>query len=487
MPAPVVVILAAGQGTRMRSRIPKLLHPLCGRPLIGWTVSAARAAGAAKIVVVDSPKRPLEAHLDDDVETAIQEQPLGTGDAVKAAAEHFAAGSTVIVLNGDLPLTSAETITALAAERDASGAAATIVTAVFEDPSGYGRVVRAADGTVEKVVETKTDGDATAEELAINEVNAGIYAFDGGLLADALSRVGSDNSQGEYYLPDVLAILRADGGTVTALPLADADETLQVNDRRQLAAVRAEAQRRINERHLLAGVTIVDPAAAVIDVGVTLAQDVVIAPFTSLHGTTSVGAGSTVGPHSTVIDATIGEDSKIIHSYINGTTLANAVNVNGVAVENGVSVGPFAYLRPGTVMREGSKAGTFVEIKNSDVGPGSKVPHLSYIGDADVGSDTNLGAATITANYDGQNKHRTTIGSRVKGGVDVTLVAPVTVEDDAYTGAGSIITKDVPAGSLGIARARQQNLSGYTERRREIADGAKTAAEQEEHPSDSRK
>jgi bifunctional UDP-N-acetylglucosamine pyrophosphorylase / glucosamine-1-phosphate N-acetyltransferase len=446
----------------MRSRLPKLLHPLCGLELIGWPLAAARAAGAQKLVVVDAPGEPLRPHLADDVAVAIQQQARGTGDALRAAEAHFEPGTTVVVLNGDLPLISPETITALAEERERSNAAATIVTAVFEDPSGYGRVVRAADGTVEKVVETKTAGDATDAEMAIREVNAGIYAFDGGLLAVALARIESDNAQGEYYLPDVLAILRSDGGAVTALPLADPDETLQVNDRRQLAAVRAEAQRRIAERHMLAGVTIVDPAATVIDAGVTIAQDATIAPFTSLHGTTSVGAGSTIGPHSTLIDARVGEDSKVLHAYVTDATIGDRV-----------SVGPFAYLRPGTILREGSKAGTFVEIKNSDVGPGSKVPHLSYIGDADIGAGTNLGAATITANYDGHKKHRTTIGSGVKTSVDTTLVAPVTVGDDAYTGAGSVITKDVPPGSLGIARARQQNLDGYAERRREIAEASK--------------
>jgi bifunctional UDP-N-acetylglucosamine pyrophosphorylase / glucosamine-1-phosphate N-acetyltransferase len=438
----------------MRSRIPKLLHPLCGRAMIGWPVAAARAAGAGKIVVVDSPKRPLQDELADDIVVAIQEQSLGTGDAVRAAAEHFTAG-TVVVLNGDVPLLTAETIVALAAAHEADGAAATVATVVLDDPAGYGRVVRDGDGNVAKVVETKKPGDATVEQLRIREVNAGLYAFDGALLGPALERIGTDNSQGEYYLPDVLAVLAADRARVYAYALDDPLETFNINDRRELAHGRAIAQRRICETHMLAGATIVNPEATVIDVDVTLAEDVVVAPFTSLHGATSVAAGSTIGPHSTLIDARVGEGARVLHSYVVDATIGNKV-----------SVGPFAYLRPGTVLRDGSKAGTFVEIKNSDVGAGSKVPHLSYIGDADIGEGTNIGAATITANYDGFNKHRTTIGSGVKTSVDTTLVAPVELGDDSYTAAGSVITKDVPEGSLGVARARQENVDGYADKRR---------------------
>jgi bifunctional UDP-N-acetylglucosamine pyrophosphorylase / glucosamine-1-phosphate N-acetyltransferase len=454
----------------MRSRIPKLLHPLCGRLMIGWPVAAATAAGAGRIVVVDAPGERLRPELDDHIAIAIQHNARGTGDAVKAAQVHFSAGSTVVVLNGDVPLIAPATIEALVTARESAGAAATIVTAVLDDPSGYGRVVRDGDGTVVRVVETKQAGDATEEEWAIQEVNAGIYAFDSALLADALAEVTSDNSQGEYYLPDVLAILRAGGGTVTALVLDDTGEILQINDRRQLAEVRAEAQRRINEAHMLAGVTIVDPGATIIDIGVTLEPDAVIAPFTSLHGTTSIAAGATIGPHSTVIDTCVGEDAKVLHSYVTGAT-----------IEAGASVGPFAYLRPGAILREGAKAGTFVEIKNSDIGPGSKVPHLSYIGDATIGPGANLGAATITANYDGQNKHRTTIGAGVRTGVDTTLMAPVTVGDRAYTAAGSVIGQDVPpdalAGSPGVARKAQRNIEGYAERRKPPADGANSAKE----------
>src|SRR5579875_1787002 len=431
--APVVVIMAAGEGTRMRSRLPKLLHPLCGRPMIAWSVAAARQAGASRVVVVQGPGRELEAVLDQGVEFAVQERARGTADAVRAAAPQLAGARSVVVLNGDHPLIAPETIRELAEVHERSGAAATLATAVLEAPS-----------------------DASELELHIREVNTGIYAFEAAELLSALERVRSHNAQGELYLPDVLPILRADERTVLAHEITDPGSTLGVNDRVALARARALAQRRIHERLMQAGVTIVNPEATVIDVEVAVGTDAVIAPFSSLHGSTTVGAGSTIGPGSTLIDATVGEECRVVHSYLQQAEL-----------EDRVSVGPFAYLRPGTVMRVGAKAGTFVEIKNSEVGRGSKVPHLSYIGDAVIGEGTNLGASTITANYDGARKHRTTIGDRVKTSVDTTLVAPVTVGDDAYTAAGSVITKDIPPGALGVARPRQQNIEGYAERRRE--------------------
>ncbi len=447
----------------MRSSMQKLLHPLCGRPIIAWPVAAAQAAGAAKVVVVDSPERRLEdalGHLDGDVSVAVQERPLGTADAVKAATSQIGAADTVVVINGDVPLITAETIRALVEDHERTGAAGTIATMVLDDPTGYGRVVRAPDGTVEKVVETKAAGDATELELHIREVSTGVFAFEGRALRTALGEVRADNSQGELYLPDVLPILREHERTVLAHELADPTELLQINDRRQLAEVTAVAQRQIQECHMLAGVTIVNPDATVIDAEVEIGHDTVIAPFTSLHGKTTIGSGSTIGPSSTLIDTTVGDESKLVHAYSNGATVGDRV-----------SVGPFAYLRPGTVLHDGSKAGTFVEIKNSDVGAGSKVPHLSYIGDADIGEGTNLGASTITANYDGYRKHRTTIGNRVKTSVDTTLLAPVSVGDDAFTGAGSVIEKDVPPGSLGIARARQTNIEDYADRRRAREEG----------------
>jgi bifunctional UDP-N-acetylglucosamine pyrophosphorylase/glucosamine-1-phosphate N-acetyltransferase len=457
--APVVVILAAGQGTRMRSATPKLLHPLCGRPLIAWAIAAARAAGARKVVVVGGPDRLLEPAIPSDDPTvvlAVQEEPRGTADAVASAAEHIDPAAPAIVICGDVPLMTGEALRELAQAHADHGAAATMLTMVLDDPTGYGRVVRGLDGAVERVVETKKPGDATPGELEIREVNGGVYAFQGGDLLDALRQVRADNAQGELYLPDVLPILRAQDKVVAAHTVEDPALALGINDRGDLARVRAIAQQRIHARHMAAGVTIVDPGSTVIDADVEIASDTTIAPFTSLLGATRIGTDCRVGPLTTLIDVTLGADVQIPHSY-----------ATECEVRDGATVGPFAYLRPGTLLREGSKAGTFVEIKNSDIGEGSKVPHLSYIGDADVGAGTNLGAATITANYDGHRKHRTTIGTGVHTSVDTTFVAPVAVGDDAYTGAGSVITDDVPPGALGIARARQTNVEGYAERVRE--------------------
>jgi bifunctional UDP-N-acetylglucosamine pyrophosphorylase / glucosamine-1-phosphate N-acetyltransferase len=445
--APTVLILAAGQGTRMRSATPKVLHDLCGLPMVLWPVRAA--LGAGKVVVVDSPARACEQVLPAGVELAVQPQSNGTGGAVQAAAEYVNADAPVVVLSGDVPLVSADAISALVDAHAASTAAATMATAVLEDPSGYGRVVRDSGGAVARVVETKKAGDATAEELQIKEVNSGIYVFSGAALLDALPRLSADNAQQELYLPQALDLLRSDGHEIAAHVVEDEGLMLGVNDRLALARVRAIAQRAICERHMLAGVTIVDPASTRIDVDVQIGKDTTIEPFTSLLGATRIGERCTVRC-----------------SYLVDSTLHDSV-----------SVGPFAYLRPGATLRDGAKAGTFVEIKNSDIGAGTKVPHLSYIGDADVGEQTNLGAGTITANYDGHSKHRTTIGSRVKGGVDTSLVAPVTLGDDAYTAAGSVVTEDVPAGALGVARARQANVEGYSARRaREEADAAAAKA-----------
>jgi bifunctional UDP-N-acetylglucosamine pyrophosphorylase/glucosamine-1-phosphate N-acetyltransferase len=455
MPALTAVVLAAGQGTRMRSELPKMLHPICGQPLVGWPIAAALAAGAVGIVVVDSTANTLHGHLPDGVTTVVQPTLNGTGGAVQAAASAIDAGATVVVLPGDAPLITARSIAALVAAHERAGAAATMATMILADPTGYGRVVRDAGGDVERVVETKTAGDATPEQLQIDEVNSSIFAFEGAALLVALQALSPDNAQGELYLPDVLPALRSRGRTVKAHVLADPDEALGINDRVQLATVRAIAQRRIHDAHGRAGVTIVDPASTLIDVGVTIGEDSVIEPSSFLRGGTTIGRGCSVGPLTTLIDAELHDEVTIAHSY-----------VVGAAIERKATVGPFAYLRPGTVLRERSKAGTFVEIKNSDVGRGSKVPHLSYIGDADIGEDTNLGAATITANYDGVNKHRTTIGDRVHTSVDTTLIAPVTLGDDSFTAANSAITKNVPPGALGVARERQTNIEGYADRKR---------------------
>jgi bifunctional UDP-N-acetylglucosamine pyrophosphorylase / glucosamine-1-phosphate N-acetyltransferase len=453
MTAPTIVILAAGQGTRMRSALPKVLHPLCGRPLVHWPIHAARDAGAGRIVVVDSAARPLDGHLPEDVVLAVQERPDGTADAVEAAMAEFPREGAVVVLSGDVPLVTAGFVADLVAAHTASGAAATMATMLLDDPGDYGRVLRDDAGGVTGVVEAKGGGDATAEQLAIREVNTGIFAFDAAALRAALPRVGSDNAQGERYLPDVLPILRAAGLSIAAHVVADATLTLGVNDRADLAAVRAIAQARIHDRLMRAGVTIVDPGSTTIDADVAVGRDTVIEPHCTLTGATLIGAHCRIGANSTLTDALLGDGVTVRQSWLDSCDL-----------HDGATVGPFAYLRPGAVLRRGAKAGTFVEIKNSDIGAGTKVPHLSYIGDADIGERTNLGAGTITANYDGRAKHRTTIGSGVRGGVDTMFVAPVSVGDGAWTAAGSVVTEDVPAGALAVARSRQTNIADYAAR-----------------------
>jgi bifunctional UDP-N-acetylglucosamine pyrophosphorylase / glucosamine-1-phosphate N-acetyltransferase len=449
------VVMAAGQGTRMRSATPKVLHELCGRPLVAWPVLAARDAGATGVVVVTSPGISLDSALPEGTATAVQPEANGTGGAVVAALPELPGSGAVVVINGDVPLVSADVLERLVRTHAKQRAAATVVTARLADPSGYGRVVRDAQGRVERIVETKRAEDATPDVLAVDEVNAGIYCFDAARLAHALPRLSTENAQGELYLPQVVDLLHADGHTVAAHEADDPAVILGINDRVQLAEVRAIAQRRILDAHMRAGVTVVDPASTTVDATVTIGQDTVIEPGTHLRGATSVGERATIGPATTVLDSTVGDEATVRHSFLQEAT-----------VDRGASVGPFAYLRPGAHLHERAKAGTFVEIKNSEIGEGSKVPHLSYIGDADVGPGSNLGAATITANYDSKRrrKHRTTLGSEVKTGVDTTLVAPVKLGDRAYTAAGSVVTQDVPDGALAIARERQKNIEGYADR-----------------------
>jgi bifunctional UDP-N-acetylglucosamine pyrophosphorylase/glucosamine-1-phosphate N-acetyltransferase len=468
---PTVVILAAGTGTRMRSRVPKVLHPLCGRPMIAWPIAAARHAGLGDIIVVGGPERELDGQLPDGVTLAVQPEPRGTGDAVRAVAGKLDREGVVLVLSGDTPLLTAEALRELTEAHAASSASVTLATMELDDPAAYGRVIRGPDGSVERVAEAKSPGDATEAELAIREVNAGLYAFDAGALIDALDELRPHNAQGEYYLPDVVPVVRRAGGLVIAHELDDPELLLGINDRVELAAARAIAQRRIHEHHLRAGVTIVDPPSTLIDADVVLGPDTTVEPASFLRGATRAEAGCRIGPLTTLIDVTLGADASVVHSYL------QACEVRARA-----TIGPFAYVRPGTIIREGAKAGTFVEIKNSDIGAGAKVPHLSYVGDADVGEQANLGAGTITANYDGRAKHRTKIGARVKGGVDTSFVAPVTVGDDAYTAAGSVVTDDVPEGALAVARARQENIEGYAWRGEDEPQEAKTSPQPDPSP-----
>lgn len=448
--------MAAGEGTRMRSSLPKMLHPVCGRPMVAWPILAAREAvgGQWNIVAIVSPERDIVAGLPDKVRIVTQPESDGTGGAVRACLPLIEEAETVLVLSGDHPLVSAGAISALLAAHEEAGAAATVMTAVLEEPGSYGRIVRDERGDLARIVEAKAPGDASPEELEIREVNTGAYAFAAGPLAEALGRISTGNAQGELYLGDALPLLREAGLRVAAHPSPDSAVTMGVNTRADLARVEAEARRRILERHMLAGVTVVDPASTWIDAGVEIDADARIEPGSSLRGRTEVGAGSVVGPLTTLIETTLGEGVAVPHSYL-----------VECEVLDGCQVGPFAYLRPGAALGRDAKAGAFVEVKNSRLGEGAKVPHLAYVGDAEVGAGSNLGAGTITANYDGFRKHRTVIGENARIGVDTMLVAPVEVGEAAYTGAGAVIKDDVPKGALAVSDNEQRNIEGYAKRR----------------------
>ena len=451
----------------MHSSVPKALHEVCGRPLVSWPILAAREAGAGRVVAIVSPQRDISAGLPPGTETVEQPEADGTGGAIRAAIDVVRESATVAVLSGDHPVVSAAAIRNLLKAHAADGAAATVLTAELDEPASYGRIVRDSDGGLERIVEAKAPGDATEEELAIREVNTGTYAFDGAALAAALDGISNDNAQGEYYLGDVLPLIRSAGGRVAAHLADDEGVTLGVNSRLDLARATTVARRRILEEHMLAGVTITDPGATWIDAGIEIEADATIEPGTSLRGATQIGAGSVVGPNTTLIDSKLGQEVIVPHSYL-----------VDCEVLDGCSVGPFAYIRPQTVLEAGAKAGSFVEIKNSRLGEGAKVPHLSYVGDAEIGAGSNLGAGTITANYDGFRKHRTVVGDHCRIGVDTMFVAPVSIGDGAYTGAGTVVRKDVPAGTLAVPQEnRQRHLEGYAERR------AKQAEEDQEKDS----
>ena len=448
------LIMAAGHGTRMHSSVPKVLHPLCGRPMLHWVIDAARRAGARRIVCVTRPGEGVEESLPEGVESAHQTTGEGTGSAVLAARDGIEPDATVMVLSGDHPLISPKLIASLLRRHESERASATVLTTDRLDPAGYGRIVRGADNSIERIVETKHAENVPPEELAIREVNIGTYVFAAGELFGALDSVGETG--GERYLTSVLPLLRQRGARIAAEKTDDTLSSIGVNTRADLMVVEAHLSRRLIEEHALRGVTFVSPETTTIQADVEIGADTVIGPGVTIEAGTRIGAGCEIGPHTTLIEAVLGDGVRVVHSYLVGCEL-----------KAGATVGPFAYIRPGTVAREGAKIGTFVEVKNSDIGQGTKVPHLSYLGDADVGEQTNIGAGNITANYDGRRKHRTKIGKRAKTAVDTSFVAPVNVGDDAYTGAGSVITDDVPDGALGIARARQRNIEGYAQRKEE--------------------
>jgi bifunctional UDP-N-acetylglucosamine pyrophosphorylase/glucosamine-1-phosphate N-acetyltransferase len=425
------VVMAGGFGTRMRSAVPKHLHPLLGRRMVDWVLEAARPLGSAPLVVIASPE---SRDAFGDVQVAVQERALGTGDAVRSAREAVGSGAdSLLVLSGDTPLLTTELLQELIDTHQREQAAATVLSFEPADARSYGRVVRASDRTVQAIVEAV---DATQEQLALRECNSSIYAFRTELLWPALERLEPHNAQGELYLTDAVRDLVERGERVVAHVAADAAETEGVNTRVELAAAAAALRDRINLAHMLAGVTITDPASTWIEPSVELEADAVVHPFTELRGVTRVAAGAEIGPHAVVVDAEIGAEAL---------------------------VGPFCYLRPGTVLGPRSKAGTFVELKQATIGEGTKVPHLSYIGDAEIGQETNIGAGSITANFPhrpGQPKGKTTIGDNVRVGVDTMFVAPVTVGDDAWTAAGAVITDDVPDNALAGFPPRQVNKEG---------------------------
>ncbi|TDE40467.1 bifunctional UDP-N-acetylglucosamine diphosphorylase/glucosamine-1-phosphate N-acetyltransferase GlmU [Nonomuraea mesophila] len=459
-----VIVLAAGEGTRMKSQTPKVLHELCGRALLDHMLAAARDLGPERlIVVIGHALERMRDHLaatSPDARAVVQNEQRGTGHAVRTVLEEVGTiPGTVLVTYGDVPLLRPQTLATLLERHDADGNAVTVLTAEVPDPTGYGRIIRDESGAVLEIVEEK---DADAGQRAIKEMNSGIYAFDGELLADAVKRVSADNAQGEEYLTDVLAILRGDGHRVGACVAGDFVEVEGVNDRVQLAAARQVLNRRLLEAHMRAGVTIIDPASTWIDVSVRIAPDAVVHPGTQLHGDTVIEAGAEVGPATTLTGTTVGE----------GAIVRNAV-CDHAEIGPEANVGPYAYLRPGTVIGRKSKAGTFVEMKNTKVGERSKVPHLSYAGDATIGDDVNIGASTVFVNYDGVDKHHTTVRDGAFVGCDTMLVAPVTVGDGAYTAAGSVIIDDVPPGAMGVARARQRTIEKWVLRRRA---GTKSAA-----------
>ncbi len=452
-----VVVLAAGAGTRMKSALPKVMHPIAGRPLLWHALtSAAQLDPQHLIAVIGHGREAVGAYLASElpqVRTAVQDQQLGTGHAAACALDILGPlTGTVVVTYGDVPLLRPETLHALAAEHAAAGNAVTVLTAQLDNPAGYGRIVRDASGLVVAIVEHK---DADAAQRAITEVNSGVYAFDAEVLADGLSRLTTRNVQGQRYLTDVLGIARADGRRVGALIADDATETEGVNDRVQLADMARALNARLVRAAQLGGATVQDPRTTWIHADVRIAADVLIMPNTSLESGTTVAAGAVIGPDTTLINCTVGANATVVRSHAQGATIGP-----------GASVGPFSFLREGADLSAGAKVGAFVEVKKSTIGPGAKVPHLSYIGDTTIGANVNVGAGSITANYDGVHKFATVIGAGAFIGTNTTLIAPVTIGPGAFTAAGSTITEDVGAGDLAVARGRQVASPGWVRRRK---------------------
>ena len=448
-----VVVLAAGAGTRMKSNKPKVMHEIAGLPLLGHALATASSLGASHVVpVVRHQKEVIAPYIEaffPNAKIAEQDEIPGTGRAVECALDAIPADfkGAVVVTSGDVPLLDVSTLEGLIDAHLNAGAAATILTAILDDPAGYGRVVRTSDGSFLKIVEHR---DASKKQLDIREVNAGVYVFDAQHLRTALSRIGLHNAQGEKYLTDVAAELLAEGFDVQGIPVTDNWLVAGINDRVQLTEVAAELNRRICQAWQLAGVTIQDPSSTWIDVTVQLGQDVTLKPGTYLSGMTVIGEGSVVGPEVVLVDTEVGSGATVIKAHATGSRIGD-----------GASVGPFAYLRPGTDLGADGKIGTFVETKNAKIGAGSKVPHLSYVGDAEIGVESNIGAGTIFANYDGVKKHRSSIGSHVRTGSHNVFVAPIEIADGAYTAAGTVVRRSVAAGELAMNVAPQRNIADW--------------------------
>ena len=471
-----VIVLAAGAGTRMRSDTPKVLHTLAGRSLLAHALHAAAKIAPQHLVVVVGKDRErvapavqqLAGDLGRTVDIAVQDQQLGTGHAVGCGLTALPKEFTgiVVVTSGDVPLLDSDILADLIATHSAESAVATVVTTTLQDPTGYGRILWTQDREVMAIVE---DADATPSQQAITEINAGAYAFDIAALRSALSRLRSHNAQQELYLTDVISIVRQDGQIVHAKHVDDNALVAGVNDRVQLAELGAELNRRIVAAHQRAGVTIVDPATTWIDVDVTIGYDTVIHPGTQLLGGTRIGSRCQIGPDTTLTDVTVGEKAVVVRTHGGQSVIGD-----------GAAVGPFTYLRPGTELGAEGKLGAFVETKNSTIGAGTKVPHLTYVGDADIGEHSNIGASSVFVNYDGESKSRTTIGSHVRTGSDTMFVAPVTVGDGAYTGAGTVVREDVPPGALAVSAGPQRNIEGWVPRKRPGSAAAEAAAKAEE-------
>ncbi len=456
MSGTVALILAAGKGTRMKSTIPKVLHRAAGRFLLEHVVRAAREAGAGRIIaVVGHGAEQVREAIGEDIEYILQPEQLGTGHAVMQAESRLTAiTGTVLVVCGDTPLLTGATLKKLLEHHHQKNAAATMLTAFLPDSTGYGRVVRGPGGELLQVVEQK---DANPEQLAIREINTGTYCFNIQALFSALQQVRPQNSQGEYYLTDCIELIKRSGQVVEGIPAADWRETLGINSREQLAEAETLLRQAIRQKLMAAGVTMLDPASTFIDDTVQIGPDTVIYPFTIIEGATAIGAGCQIGPASRLVNATIGQNCQIQYSVIMDSKTGDDCQI-----------GPYAYLRPGTELANRVKVGDFVEIKKSLIGEGSKVPHLTYVGDAIVGRNVNIGAGTITCNYDGVEKHHTRIGDGAFIGSNTNLIAPVEVGSGAYVGAGSTITKTVPAGSLGMARNKQVNYDDWAARRQRL-------------------